>query len=140
MVTTGAAEPNSQSDDKRTLIDEQVTVRTMAELRHQVLRLAAHAGLPTERAQAFAAAVHEAVANAIAHAQGGELAVVQDDQRRLIAEVRDAGPGMPCAVAFTLPPPEATSGRGMWLAGELADHIDVHANPHGTTVRLEMDL
>ena len=122
-------------------MDEAVTLQNMAQLRGHVLRLAAQAGLPTDRAQAFATAVNEAVANAIEHAGGsGELAVVQDDQRRLIAEVRDAGPGMPCSITLTLPPPEATGGRGMWLAGKLADHIDVRADQRGTTVRLEMDL
>jgi anti-sigma regulatory factor (Ser/Thr protein kinase) len=85
--------------------------------------------------------VNEAVSNAIEHAGGSsELAVVQDDQRRLIAEVRDAGPGMPCSITLTLPSPESTGGRGMWLAGRLADHMEVRVDRCGITVRLEMDL
>ncbi len=140
MVTTGAQEPNGQDDEQRTLMREPVSVRNLAELRHHVLELAAQAGLSTNRAQAFAFAVNEAVANALAHASGGELVVVQDDQRRLVAEVRDAGPGMPCSIAFTLPPPQAIGGRGMWLAAKLADHINIDADQHGTTIRLEMDL
>ena len=86
-------------------------------------------------------AVNEAIANAIDHAGGrGELALVQDDQRRLIAEVRDAGPGIPWPITLRLPPPDALRGRGMWLAEELADRIQVCGDRDGTTVRLEMDL
>jgi serine/threonine-protein kinase RsbW len=141
VVTAETTGSSGQSDDRQTLIDEVVTLRNMTELHNHVLRLAAQAGLPTERAQGFAVAVNEAVINAIQHAGGsGKLAMVQDDQRRLIAEVRDAGPGMPCSITFTLPPPQATGGRGMWLAGKLADHMEVQSNQLGTTIRLEMDL
>jgi serine/threonine-protein kinase RsbW len=106
-----------------------------------VLELAARAGLATGRADDFAVAINEAVSNAIRYAGGsGELAVIKDDQRRLIAEVRDAGPGIPCSITFTLPPPEAASSRGIWMAGQLTDHMEVHSDRGGTTVRLEMSL
>jgi anti-sigma regulatory factor (Ser/Thr protein kinase) len=141
MAGTGTAGRSSEDDEQQTLIDEIVTLRNMSQLRTHVLRLAAQAGLPADRAHAFAVAVNEAVTNAIEHAGGrGGLAVVQDDRRRLIAEVRDTGPGMPCSITLSLPPPEATGGRGMWLAAELADHMQVRAGRCGTTIRLEMDL
>ena len=131
----------SQNDDEQTLIDQAVTLRNMAQLRTHVLQFAAQAGLATERAEAFAVAVNEAVTNAIKYAGGsGELTVVQDDEHRLIAEVRDAGPGMPCSIMLALPPPQATGGRGMWLARELADHMEVRSGNDGSTVRLEMNL
>jgi serine/threonine-protein kinase RsbW len=118
-----------------------VTLGNIAELRTHVLRLAARAGLRPERAEAFALAVNETVANAIQHAGGsGELAVVRDDERRLIAEVSDDGPGIPCSVTITMPPAEAEGGRGLWLARELADHLEVRRGSGGTTVRLEMSL
>ncbi len=132
---------SGQDDDQQTLLDEPVNLRNLAQLRTHVLRLAAQAGLPTERAEAFVLAVNEAVTNAIEHAGGrGELAVIQDDQRRLIADVRDAGPGTGCSITLTLPPPQAPRGRGMWLAAELADRVEVRGGRGGTTVRLEMDL
>lgn len=141
MVNSGTAEPSSHDDEQQTLMDEPVTLRNLAQLRAEVRRLAAQAGLTDDRAEAFVIAVNEAVSNAIRHAGGsGEVAVVQDDQRRLIAEVRDAGPGIPCSVTLTLPPPGATGGRGMWMAGKLADQLEVHAGPDGSIVRVEMDL
>ncbi len=138
MVSGGTG---SQDDDQRTLIHEAVSIQNMAQLRSHVMRLAAQAGLSTERAAGFAVAVHEAVINAIEHAGGrGEVAVVQDDERRLIAEVHDPGADTACSIALTMPPVDATRGRGMWLAGQLTDHIEVHGDQGGTTVRLEMDL
>lgn len=131
----------SQDDEQQTLLNQAVTLRNMTELRTHVLRVAAQAGLSTDRAEAFAVAVNEAVSNAIEHAGGsGELTVVKDDQHRLVAEVRDEGPGMPYSITFTLPPPEATGGRGMWLAAELADRIEIRGEQGGSTIRLEMDL
>jgi len=113
----------------------------MADLRSQVLRVAAQAGLSTDRAEAFVLAVNEAVANAIEHAGGtGEVAVVQDDQHQLVAKVRDPGADTTRSITFTLPPPEATRGRGMWLAGQLVDHIEVHGDQGRTTVHLAMHL
>ncbi|GAA1028573.1 hypothetical protein GCM10009557_14070 [Virgisporangium ochraceum] len=110
-------------DDEETLLDEPVTVANLAELRGHVLGLARLAGLPEERAQDFVLAVYEAVTNAVKHVGGGgHLAVVRDDQRRLIADVHDAGPGMPYSVTITLPPPTAAGGRGLWLASSLVDH------------------
>lgn len=130
-----------EDEDQHTLIDEVVTLANLTQLRAHVLRLADEAGLEHDRAQDFAMAVNEAVTNAIRHAGGsGELAVVQDDQRRLIAEVRDQGPGMPRAVRITMPPPRAASGRGGWLIQELADRVEVRSDDGGTTVHLEMDI
>jgi len=138
MVSSGT---NSQDDEQRTLIDEVVTLRNMAHLRSEVLRRAAQAGLSTDRAESFAIAVNEAVTNAIEHAGGsGELAVVQDDQHRLVAEVRDPGADTGCSITLTMPPPDAPRGRGMWLAGQLTDHLEVRGDQGGTTVHLEMDL
>lgn len=130
-----------EDEDQQRLIDEVVTLDNLTELRQHVLHLAARAGLRARRAEDFAIAVNEAVTNAIRHAGGsGELAVIQDDERRLIAEVSDRGPGMPCCVTITLPPPNAPGGRGLYLAEELADHVEVHRRPAGTTVRLEMSI
>jgi serine/threonine-protein kinase RsbW len=130
-----------EDDDQHVLIDEVVTLGNLTQLRAHVLRLADEAGLERDRAEDFAMAVNEAVTNAIRHAGGsGELAVVQDDQRRLIAEVRDHGPGVPRAGRIARPPPRAASGRGGWLIQELADRVEVRSDDRGTTVHLEMDI
>jgi serine/threonine-protein kinase RsbW len=129
-----------EDEDQRTLLDEVIRVGNLAELRMHVRQLADRAGLDEQRARDFAVAVNEAAVNVIRHAGGGELAVVKDDERRLIAEICDNGPGIPSWVTITLPSPESTGGRGLWMAGTLADHIEVHTGSRGTVVRLEMLL
>ena len=132
---------DGDDEDQRTLLEEVIRVGNLQELRTHVLRLAQQAGLDEQRAQDFAVAVNEAAVNVIRHARGGgELNVVQDDERRLIAEICDNGPGIPAWVTLTLPPPDATSGRGLWMAGVLTDNIEVRTGGRGTTVRLEMVL
>ena len=131
----------NQCDDQWTLLDEVVTAENLAQLRGAVLQLAAKAGLSADRADGFVIAVNEAVTNAIEHAGGrGELAVVRDDQRRLVAEVRDAGADTARSITLTRPPREATRGLGLWLAGQLTDRVEVRGGPAGTTVHLEMNL
>jgi len=128
-------------EGQHAVIEEVVTPGNLTELRTELMRLSARAGLDAERSERFVLAVHEAVANAIEHAGGkGEVAVIKDDQERLIAEVTDAGPGIPCSVTVTLPPLNATGGRGLWLVQELTDHVQVRTGESGTTVRLEMSL
>ena len=116
-------------------------MRRDVELRAHVLRLAAQAGLTPERAQTFAVAVNEAVSNAIEHAGGcGDLALVQVDKRRLIARSATpargyrARPRRPCRHR------RRWRGRGMWLAGKLADRMKVRSDHSGTMVRLKMHL
>jgi anti-sigma regulatory factor (Ser/Thr protein kinase) len=103
--------------------------------------LAAAAGLDDQQAADFTVAVNEAFSNVVRHGGGrGGLQLIQDDWHRLVAEVRDNGPGIPPWVTMTLPGPKATSARGLWLAGALADHVEIESGERGTTVRLEMSL
>jgi anti-sigma regulatory factor (Ser/Thr protein kinase) len=128
-----------EDNDQRTLIDEQVTIRNIAELRTHVLRLVREAGLDLQRAEDFALAINEATTNAIEHAGGtGELTVIKDYQRCVIAEISDNGPGIPPGVKITLPPWATIGGRGLWLSEVLTDHIEIRTSSDGTTVRLEM--
>jgi anti-sigma regulatory factor (Ser/Thr protein kinase) len=127
--------------DEHRLLAEVVHRGNLGELRGRVARLAAEAGLDDHQVVDFTVAVNEALSNVIRHdGVRGELKVVQDDWRRLIAEVRDHGPGIPPWVTVTLPGPNATSGRGLWLAEVLADRLEIESGERGTTVRLEMML
>jgi len=126
---------------RRTVLKEIIKLSTLAELRRHILSLAVHARLIRSRAEDFALAVIEAASNVIRHGGGvGTLTVVQDDQSRLIAEVRDNGPGIPSGVTICLPPAQATGGRGLWMARALTDRMYVRSDNHGTTVGLEMTL
>jgi serine/threonine-protein kinase RsbW len=132
---------NTGNDQPVTLVRQAFTMRHLRGLRHLVMRAARRAGLDRQRTQNLVVAVNEAAGNAIKHAGGrGQLDVIQDDQRQLIAEISDQGPGLPPDVSITLPPPDAIGGRGLWLMHEVCDHVEFWTSRAGTTVRLGMRL
>lgn len=124
-----------------TLVRKGFTVRNLHRLRQLIRWAAGRVGLDSDRTGYLVIAVSEAAGNAITHGGGhGALELIQDDQRRLIAQVSDHGPGLPPNISVTLPDPDALSGRGLWLIHETCDRVDVTTGSGGTTVRMEMIL
>jgi serine/threonine-protein kinase RsbW len=127
--------------DSVTLARESFTGRHLRRLRQLVLAAARGAGLTVQRSSHLVLAVNEAATNAVKHAGGGgELEVIQDDDRALIAVITDRGPGLPCPPAPTRPDVESPGGRGLWLIQQVCDRVEVQSGRTGTRVRLEMDL
>jgi hypothetical protein len=55
----------------------------------------------------------------------------------MMCEVSDTGAGLLDPLAGHLPPdPFAARGRGLWLARQFSDLVELHSDPAGTTVRL----
>lgn len=105
-------------------------------LRRLVADIATAGGLSDEHAADVVLAVNELASNSIEHGPGsGRLRLWTGDG--VIAEVTDHGrmdlpfPGM------ELPPPEGARGRGLWLASELSDVLQVWADNQGTVIRLQ---
>jgi anti-sigma regulatory factor (Ser/Thr protein kinase) len=92
--------------------------------------------LGPERAADFSLAVHEVVTNATVHADPATMRVWEQDGN-LVCEVNDDGPGLSNPLIGYAPPTLAqTGGRGLWLARQLADLVELHTSSQGTTVRL----
>lgn len=86
----------------------------------------------------FLTAVNEIVTNAFAHAIMGSVRVWQDGDT-LVCEVRDRGPGLSDLLAgFRQPELEQTTGRGLWLARQLTDLLQVRTGNAGSTFRLHL--
>jgi anti-sigma regulatory factor (Ser/Thr protein kinase) len=110
-------------------------------LRQLVAKAARRVGLDLDRGNDLALAVSEAAANVIKHSGTvGRLELIQDDNRALIAQITDHGPGMGSAGQPTLPSADHDSGRGLYLMHQLCDRVEHQSSPHGTTVRLEINL
>jgi serine/threonine-protein kinase RsbW len=123
------------------LVRESFSRNQLRRLRELVLGIARRAGLTVQRSHQFMLAVNEAVTNVIKHAGGaGELEVIQDDRRRLIAVVSDHGPGLPAGTRPNCPPPEALGGRGLMLIQRVCDRVELRSGTGGTRVSLEIDL
>jgi len=109
-------------------------------LRHLVAEVAARVGTPTERVADLVLAVNEIGSNSIEHGPGhGRLRLWATDDDGVTAEIADSGrtdlpfPGM------VAPSATGVRGRGLWLASELCDVLQVWSDDRGTVVRLRME-
>ncbi len=128
-------------DETVTLARQRVALRHMQRLRQLVAWAARRVGLTQERGENLELAVSEAASNVIKHGGGsGELHLLRDDNRALIAQISDQGPGMASRGPVTLPSAEQNHGRGLYLIQRLCDRVEFRTGPHGTTVHLEMNL
>lgn len=113
-------------------------VRALAEVREFVCERAERFGLDEQRAGDLVLALHEIASNSVVHGGGGGTLRVWQEDDTLICEVSDKGrPGHPL-LGRERPASAQPGGRGMWLANQLCDLVQVRAFPHGSAVRLHM--
>ncbi len=105
-------------------------------LRTTVSRWAEEAGLSPDRCDDLTLVVHELAANSVRHGGGAGRMRIWREPGDLVVEVSDAG---------TLEDPLAgrrrgadteEGGRGLWLAHQLADLVQIRRSPAGMTVRV----
>ena len=108
-------------------------------MRTEISDYASRAGLFGVRQQDFVLAVDEVTTNAILHGGGsGRLRLWLADTH-VWFEVSDSGPGIQLKTVPERPEPDQIGGRGLWLASELCDVLQVWSDGKGTVVRLRMD-
>jgi anti-sigma regulatory factor (Ser/Thr protein kinase) len=112
----------------------------LAQLRRRVEAAAQLAGMPRVRVADLVLATSELAANSVTH--GGETGTfrVWRDGDRLVVEVEDAGLIEEPLVGRVRPDHTQLSGRGLWLANQLCDLVQIRSGMHGTTVRLHAAL
>ena len=111
-------------------------VADITDLRHDLRRHVAVAGLHDDDLDDFVAAVNELATNAVRHGGGqGSLRLTLDGDT-LIAEVSDRGGGFGGELPVTAGPPAADvpGGRGILLARLLTDTLMISDGPDGVTV------
>jgi len=108
-------------------------------LRALVQAEAVEAGVPRGRLPEFLIAVHEVAMNAVTHGGGNAVARTWADERSFVCEVRDYGPGLSETLAGYLPPERGKErGRGLWLARQICDYVQVLSRDGETQVRLHV--
>jgi anti-sigma regulatory factor (Ser/Thr protein kinase) len=107
-------------------------------LRHEVERFAAGHGLADLALYRFVVAVNELTTNAVLHGGGSGRLELRRTGNVLRCRVTDQGPGMAGGGrrGNAGPAPRAVSGRGLWLARQIAVSLDIDSNPLGTSVTL----
>jgi anti-sigma regulatory factor (Ser/Thr protein kinase) len=113
----------------------------LATLRVFMTSYATWAGAAAQSVARFVQAVDEVATNAIEHGGGSGVLRLWTGPQAMVCEVSDTGAGLHDPLAGHLPPPHGRAGgRGLWLARQFCDLVDVRSDSAGTTVRLRLDL
>ena len=109
-------------------------------VRGLVGRLASEAGLTPSRAANFVLAVNEVATNSVLHGGGKGTMRIWRDTGALTCEIRDSGHIDNPLIDRERPAPDAGSPRGLWLANQLCDLVQIRTFESGSAVRLHMWL
>ncbi len=101
---------------------------------------ARRAGLSPDQSFELVAAVGELTANSVRHGGGGGTLGVWREGDTVFAEVEDAGTIEEPLTGRVRPLPAQEGGRGVWMANQLCDLVQIRSGRDGTTVRLLMEL
>jgi len=113
---------------------------SLARLRALVAEHGAAAGLAPARIGDLVLAVDEIATNSLRHGGGRGTLRIWRDAAAVVCEVRDAGRIQDPMVGRERPPPDRDGGRGLWLANQLCDLVQLRSFPTGAVVRLHLYL
>lgn len=121
-------------------IDEEVDYGSgdLSTLRAVVAGLAARHGMPHEMVEALVLSVREIAANSIQYGGGSGRMRGWVAGGSLVCELSDAGHIHESMVGRLRPHPDDEHGRGIWLANQLCDLVQIRSSSSGTVVRLHM--
>lgn len=106
-------------------------------VRRLVLAEAARAGLAPERASDLVLAASEIAANSICHGGGSGVLQIWRGEGAVVCEFRDAGRIGDPLVGRKRPGLEQLGGRGLWIANQLCDLVQIRWDGENV-VRLQM--
>lgn len=115
-------------------------VDSLRELRAMLAVHAVRAGLSQERTADLLLAVNEVATNSILHGGGRGTLSIWRHHDALVCEVRDEGRIEDPLAGRRRPPSDSRGGRGLWLANQLCELVQVRAFATGGVVRLHMRL
>jgi anti-sigma regulatory factor (Ser/Thr protein kinase) len=116
----------------------QVDIETLGALRALTTTLAHAHGFGQRAAQDFVLTVHELATNSIRHGGGTGIVRLWATEDEIFADVRDQGRIVDPLVGRVEPSLDLTSGRGLWLANQLADLVEIRVYPDGGAVRARL--
>jgi anti-sigma regulatory factor (Ser/Thr protein kinase) len=112
----------------------------LAAVRKRVKEAAEQVGIGPRRAADLVAAASELAANSVAHGGGAGTMYVWRDGGHLLIDFEDRGRIEEPLAGRLHPANDQRGGRGLWLANQLCDMVQIRSGPHGTTVRVQAAL
>ena len=113
---------------------------SLAEVRELVARRAEEAGLQQARVDGFVLAVNEIATNSIRHGGGSGVLKIWEDGDFLVCQVDDTGRIEKPMAGRLQPILDEPGGRGLWLANQLCDLVQVRTFEDGNVVRIHMSV
>jgi anti-sigma regulatory factor (Ser/Thr protein kinase) len=108
-------------------------------VRSLVSREAQAARLKAQRASELVTAVNEIATNSIRHGGGGGILTIWQERSAMVCEIRDEGRFDRPLVDRERPSPDPWAPRGLWLANQLCDLVQIRTTADGTVVRLHVN-
>jgi len=111
---------------------------SVAAARTALAEFARNAGASEEQVDGVRLAASEAVTNAVRHGEGRCTARLWHDGRSVVSEISFETPMRDMLAGRRRPPPDAPSGRGLWLINQVCDLVEMRIGEAGTTLRLHV--
>ncbi|HWA53595.1 MAG TPA: sensor histidine kinase [Solirubrobacterales bacterium] len=112
----------------------------LSEVRRRIESAAAAAGLGKRASSDLVLAASELAANSIIHGGGTGILRCWREAGRLVVDFEDAGWISEPLAGRLRPSVMQEGGRGLWLANQLCDLVQIRSSAAGTTVRLQVAL
>jgi anti-sigma regulatory factor (Ser/Thr protein kinase) len=105
-------------------------------VRESVGRWASAAGLEPDRRDDLTLVMHEIATNSVRHGGGAGTLRIWREPGDLVVEISDTGQLEDALAGRWRTADTDEGGRGLWLAQQMADLVQIRRSPHGTTVRV----
>jgi anti-sigma regulatory factor (Ser/Thr protein kinase) len=113
----------------------------LARVRAFTARHSHQAGLPDRRVRDLVIAVAELAANTLVHTSNPGTLGIWATTNEVICQVQDSGRiEDPLTGRLRPDPADGGGGRGLWVANQLCDLVEIRTGRNGTRVRLHMRL
>jgi len=109
----------------------------LAAVRKRVKEAAEQMGIGPRRAADLVAAASELAANSVAHGGGTGTMSIWREGNYLLIDFEDRGTIEEPLAGRLHPAADQQGGRGLWLANQLCDLVQIRSNALGTTVRVQ---
>jgi anti-sigma regulatory factor (Ser/Thr protein kinase) len=116
----------------------EVTLDGLGAMRHLIRRRALELGLPREREFDFVLTVNEIATNSLEHGEGPVTLRLWRAEAGVVCDLHDHGSFDDPLAGRRAPTPDNPRGRGLWIANQLCDLVQIRSSAHGTTVRVHV--